>query len=536
MTKRIYFSLFILGILVLLPVTSMQSSPGYMDADYYFAGGVRLAEGNGFSELVLWNYLDDPDGVPHPSHGYWMPLASLIAASGMILAKMNSFYAAKVGFLIIAGLLPPVTAALAYSIHAHKEKAIFSGLLAAFPIFYMAYLGTTDTFAVYILLGVVWFILLGLLNKYRQFEGVSYYRYILYSVALGLCSGLMHLARVDGILWFLLGLLSIVMVGYRNERPIIFARRYAMPVFVFILGYFLVMGPWMIRNMTVFGTPLAPGGIRAIWLTEYNDLFTYPAEIITFQRWWSTGLEEIVRSIYVAFSQNLQTLLFVQGLIVLAPLIVLGMWHLRNDIRIKVGFLAWMTTFVIMSFVFIQVGWRGGYFHSGAALQGLFWALIPVGLEAFVQWGVRVRDWDTHNATKVFRGGIVIMVIILTIFIAWRRVIGSGLIDPVWNQSSQLYERLENELLALGASENDIVLINNAPGYYATNNRPAISIPNGDINNSLEVAHRYGGRYLLLEKDHPQGLADLYQNPTDLSGLDYLLTFESAHIFFIEAK
>ena len=29
-----------------------------MDADYYFSGGVQLAQGKGFSEPYLWNYFD----------------------------------------------------------------------------------------------------------------------------------------------------------------------------------------------------------------------------------------------------------------------------------------------------------------------------------------------------------------------------------------------------------------------------------------------------------------------------------------------
>ena len=44
-----------------------------MDAEYYYAGGIRLAEGDGFTENFLWNYLDNPVGLPHPAFTYWMP-------------------------------------------------------------------------------------------------------------------------------------------------------------------------------------------------------------------------------------------------------------------------------------------------------------------------------------------------------------------------------------------------------------------------------------------------------------------------------
>src|ERR1044071_5600910 len=72
MNWRHYAILFGIGLIVPFTVSRFQSLPGYMDADYYFSGGVQLAEGHGFTEPYLWNYLDDPVSLPHPSHTYWM--------------------------------------------------------------------------------------------------------------------------------------------------------------------------------------------------------------------------------------------------------------------------------------------------------------------------------------------------------------------------------------------------------------------------------------------------------------------------------
>ena len=65
--------LFILSLLLAIFAASFQDAPGYMDADYYFLGGQNLAAGNGFSEQILWNYLDDPNGLPHPCLLYTSP-------------------------------------------------------------------------------------------------------------------------------------------------------------------------------------------------------------------------------------------------------------------------------------------------------------------------------------------------------------------------------------------------------------------------------------------------------------------------------
>jgi hypothetical protein len=534
-TKRLYLLLFLLGILVLIPIAYFQSTPGYMDADYYFAGALRLVEGAGFTELVLWNYLDDPAGLPHPSHAYWMPTASLLAFLGMVVFQGNSFNSATIGYLLIAGLIPPLTAALAYTITNRRENAIYSGVLAALPVYYLAYLSTTDTFAIYMVLGALWFLLVGTITKYSSEIDTNIIVYGLIFV-LGVISGLMHLTRADGVLWLAFGLLYIILLRQKNESKFRSFRNFLIAFAFLVLGYLLIMGPWMGRNLSAFGTPLSPGGLNILWLNDYDELFSYPASILTFQRWWDSGLEKILHIRIHASGQNLQTALAVQGGIILAPLIILGMWHYKGDMRIKLGFVAWLITFLVMTVVFAEVGWRGGFFHSGAALQPLFWALAPVGLDSFVNWGARVRGWNVEQARIVFRTGVIGLLIILTVFIAWGRVIGSSTYDPVWEKDANKVLMIESVLSSLGATPENVVMVNNAPGYYAKNVRPAISIPNGDEQTALAVARRYGAHYLLLEENHPQGLDDLYELPNDLPGLDFLLTIENTHIFRIEPK
>ncbi|NMC14985.1 MAG: hypothetical protein GYA34_19125, partial [Chloroflexi bacterium] len=114
MKKFDYLALFVLEIVIILVVGSFQKSPGYMDAEYYYSGGIRLAEGYGFSEEILWNYLDDPQGLPHPSHGYWMPLASILSAIGMIILNKVSFNAGKIVLILIASFIPIVTTAISF--------------------------------------------------------------------------------------------------------------------------------------------------------------------------------------------------------------------------------------------------------------------------------------------------------------------------------------------------------------------------------------------------------------------------------------
>ena len=74
MNWRVYLTLFTFGLISLCIPAIFQQYPGYMDADYYYSVGLQIINGFGLNELVLWNYLDDPAGLPHPSNAYWMPL------------------------------------------------------------------------------------------------------------------------------------------------------------------------------------------------------------------------------------------------------------------------------------------------------------------------------------------------------------------------------------------------------------------------------------------------------------------------------
>jgi hypothetical protein len=161
------------------------------------------------------------------------------------------------------------------------------------------------------------------------------------------------------------------------------------------------MGPWLLRNLALFGGPLGPGGSRALWIREYDELFTYPASLLTFDRWAASGWAVILKARMWAAGLNLQTALAVQSLVFLAPLVLWGAWRLRSDLRVRIGALAWLLTFTAMTLVFPYQGARGGFFHSGAALQPLR-AFSPVGLEACLAWAGRLRSWNIPQAHGSF--------------------------------------------------------------------------------------------------------------------------------------
>jgi hypothetical protein len=523
MIARDYLVLFLLSLVVLIVVACLLPVPGYMDAEYYYAGGLQLVTGEGFTEPYLWNYLNDPDGLPTPSHAYWMPLASLLSALGMFVSGSKLFAAARSVFLLLGATVPLVTASLAYALNPNRQGAILAGLLAVFSGFYLPVMTTTDTFAIYMLLGGIFFLLLPRLeNSSSLWPGLI----------LGILTGWMHLARTDGIIWFAAAILAVIALGMRQKHTggSTQNRSLILQLGAIILGYVLVMGPWMLHNLSVFGTLLSPAGTRPFWLVSYDDMFSYPASQLTFERWRTSGA--IGKNILWALGINLQRTLAEQGMIFLLPLILMGLWSKRGDSRLRIGLFLWTLTLVVMTIVFPLAGARGGYFHSSAAFLPLFWAVVPLGLEMLIGFFTRLRGWHLEPAWKVFGYALVGFAVLLSSFVILGKVTGSA--DPAfsWIGRERKFEQIGKLLPNYGATSDDIVVITDPPGYYVATGHPGIPIPNGNVALVLAVAEKFHARYLLLESHHPLGLENLYNDPQNPPiGLCYLFRVDDTYIF-----
>ena len=525
MTWRNYLLLAVLGLAVAALVAAFQPAPGYMDADYYYAGGLQLVNGHGFTEPYLWNYLDDPAGLPHPSNAYWMPLASLLAAAGALLFGPGSWSAARIGFLTVAAAIPPLTAALAWSFTSRRALALTSGLLAVFSAFYLPFLPITDTFGMYMLLGAVFFLILS-----RSSFLATRRSLLINSCLLGGIAGLMHLARADGLLWLLLAFAAVPL--FRKPGQSLASILYSL--LSVLAGYLLVMGPWFARNILVFDAPLAPGGSKMLWLTSYNQLFSYPASQLTFASWGQSGFLAILKARLWSLGLNLANTLTVQGEVFLLPLVGLAVWHLRKNRRVQLAGLAWILTLGAMTIAFPFAGARGGFIHSGAALQPVWWAVAPLGLERAIEWGGRKRNWNVARAGKVFRSILVGLAIIMTAIIVWGRVMG-GSGGQAWGQENDAYSQMDRYLVSQGAAAADVVIVANPPGYYLASGNPSIAVPDGDVDTLLTVARRYGAHFLILEDGSiPENLTPVYENPIGQPDLIYLGEVEHARIFFIQ--
>ena len=515
MSWRIYTILFLLGLVVTSSIASLQDLPGYLDSDYYYVGGLQLVEGKGFTEPFLWNYLDDPAGLPHPSHTYWLPLSSILAAISMFVTGQHTYAAARLIFILIAATIPLLTAKLALDITGRRDLSLTSGLLAVFSIYYMPFMPVTDNYGPYMLLGGLIFLLI---KKER------WWAFLL----MGLLAGLMSLARSDGLLWLGLLGLSSLWRATETDQPI----KNKIQSFVFsgallVVGFLVVMGPWYARNIALFGSPMAPGGSHILWLTNYNDTFAFPANQVNISSWLEAGWGEALKVRWWALRINLLNAFAAQGGILLFPFILIGYWQVRHDIRAKLAATGWLILLSVMTLLFPLTGARGGFYHAGAAFQPFWWALAPLGLYQAVEALNRRNLFTAEHAGKVFQGMLVLVCVLLSGMIVQLRIL-----QPGWQPEEELYVKVEQFLVDHGASPEEIAIVRNPAGYYIVSRRPTIVIPPGGPETILVLAVHYGASYFVLE---PGGVLEeyqeIYENINMKPGLEYLGEVDDARIY-----
>jgi len=505
MSRAKWIALLVGGILVYGLAGWWIASPGYMDADYYTATARELVRGHGLTEPFLWNYLDDPQGLPHPSHLYWMPLTSFVAAAGMGVVG-EGFRGAQLPFVILAAGLPVATAALSLRTVGRPRLAWLAGCLALFPGFFLPYFVTTDNFVVFAYTGgiALW---LTAESSGRPSSGLW--------LALGAAVGACHLTRADGVLLLVPALWSAIRLP----------RGRGLALGSLLLGYAGVMAGWWIRNIAVTGFLFSPGVGRTLWLTGYDELFAYPGSLLNPLHLWSGGLGQILEIRLWALGENLKTLLAVDGLVFLLPFMVLGAWQMRRHPLVSAAALYFCLLLLAMSAVFPFAGARGGTFHSTAALMPLLWTLAPVGLEAAVAWGARVRRWNLEQAQRVFGGTAVVAAAALSVGLFVPKVIGPRPDLPRWDSGRRNYVEAAGVLAGLDV-EPGVAAVNNPPGFYLASEIPAVTIPNGTVETLHQVVEEFGVRWVLLDANRPAGLAGLYANPGSVPWLETSASFE----------
>jgi len=459
------------------------TQPMYTDAYYHFNAATRLARGDGFVEDYLWNYLDAPVELPAPSHRYWMPLTSMLAALGMAaVGAPDDYDAAQAPFILLAAGAALVAYETTRMLGGNRRKAWIAGLLTASGGFFAPRWGAIDTFAPYAVIGSLALLCSG--KALMRREGHSRYW-----VLAGCVAALGHLTRPEGLLVFISvcfaafpagGLVDLIR---RRERAVCLK-----PLLLVSVSYLLVMLPWFLRNVTALGLVVPTGGLHGIGFSQYDELFRYSAAAVP-----ALALDNVILRLlevrWTAALHGIATFIAVEGLIVLAPFMLIG-WWLRRGHPLLRGFSALaIGVHVTMILGFPLQSYHGGLFHAVAALFPFWMALGVLGLDAAVDWvALRRRSWNAEQAKRVFSIAALGFGALISLWIAHSSKVDDG------QEMPSIYTELR-ALLPSGAR----VMINDPARLYYHLGRGGVTIPSESVEHVPEIAERYGIDYLVLE-------------------------------------
>jgi 4-amino-4-deoxy-L-arabinose transferase-like glycosyltransferase len=474
-------------------VYGLVQAPNYTDAYYHYNAAARLAAGQGLTDTYLWTYIGTPpadEAGVFPAFVYWMPLTAITAALSMTLTGSTAFWAAQlpnVGLVVVMAL---AAFWLGARLGGTRRHAWLAGLLALFSPFFVRYWGTTDTFALYGAVGAWALIALGLAWE-RWLAGQR--AWPLWAAA-GVLSGAGYLTRPDGLLLPAVAALLLLIGLWRMSRQGARLRSFAAASVVYAAAFAVVLAPWWLRNVNALGTPMPLGGTQSVWFTMYDDLFRYPPDASLSRFWEAGGLSLLLRTRWTAFagesgllSGNLGTFLAVEGMIVLVPFMLWGVWRLCRTPLLAPFLWFALGIHTAMTLVFPFPGYRGGLLHAVAALVPWWAALGVVGLDAVVAAiARRRRRWRAAQAQRVFGAALVGIAVVFSLVIGMR---GRAVAD-----TPALYTALHNTLPADAR-----ILLNDPAALYYHTGRSGFALPNNEATTLLALAERYDAAYVLLE-------------------------------------
>ena len=479
--------LFVVALAVRVAISMLFADPAYPDALYYANLGRELAAGGGFSVDYIWNFVEVGGALPEqgvlpiPSNAHWMPLAAVVQVP-FIWAFGPTPEASAMPFWLAAAATAPLTYFIGRDAGMLTWQAGAAGLLVAVPAGVTPFLGQPDNFAIYMFLGAlaVWLCARGLRGHRWSFA------------AGGLVVGLAFLSRNDGVL---LGVPFALAFLYDLARRPRLSRIGWGPALACAGGFVLVVAPWLLRQLDVFGSisPSSAGG-RILFITEYRELYSVTTAT-TLDSFLGQGLGAIIESRLGGLWDALLIFVASPMLVLLVPFLLVGIWVLRRSSDFIPWYLYAVSLFLFTALVSAVHVPFGAFIHSAVALIPHAYLLAMAGIAAVVGWiAARRPDWDAPRASRNIALMIVGVILTVSAFAthstleAWRRE-RDGRADVLAK-------------LAEVADATDVVMSPDAGAYQYHGDWAGIVTPDDPLPVVEEALRLYGVRWLALEGAH----------------------------------
>ncbi|MEO5705320.1 MAG: glycosyltransferase family 39 protein, partial [Candidatus Limnocylindrales bacterium] len=396
--------------------------------------------------------------------------------------------------ILIGATAAPLTWLIARDAGARPIVGVAAGVLSAIPGAATVFMVQPENFAILhpLVAATLWLTARGLKGDSRSFAFA------------GFLAGLATLARNDGIL--LAGAIGLVWItdrvrawrGRRGNRS--WTHTDARPPIPLLAAvgaftlFMLVMGPWWIRQLAVFGSisPTSSTGV-ALWIrdiSEWNSITANPSLTSFLAQGWGAIIGSRIDGLVAALGNFA---VFIASVVLLPFLFVGALARARSR-----DFGPWFTyTFIAFAgatFLYPLHVPGGAFIHTAIGLAPHAAILSVEGILIFVGWlGRRRRAWDAGPAESLFVWAIVAL------------VIGSAIIftSPVqrgWDASRQPRIALAAELERQGVPKEDRLLSIDAGGFKYWTGHPGVVTPDDPIEIIESVARAYGTRWLIVER------------------------------------
>jgi Dolichyl-phosphate-mannose-protein mannosyltransferase len=506
-TSHPYISIMGVSLAVRLVTALFFTQPGYMDAYYYYMVAANLHDGAGLTENFIWNYLYIPDAVVHPGNLYWMPLTSIVIWLSFSVFGV-SFFASQVPFIILSSVLVAMGYYVGNDIFNSRRYAWGIAGFMLLTAVYFPYWVVPDNTCLFAVTSLA-----ALIFAYKALRG-SVYSY----AATGFFVALSYLTRADALL--LLGAIGLAgLIALWQDRRTGQMGRTIGGLFLMVAVLVICISPWLARNLMVTGSPLQPGTSKAIFLREYNDLFTYvqPLNLAYYLNqfnpspnwgWWP-----IVFSKLQALGYNLLLVgrpTFFAG----APLLAIGLICRQRGIpgmkplwkeRDYLPFICYgLALYFLLSLIFTFPSTRGSVMHSSGGLLPFIFGAMIAGLDIVVGWAGKIARPKAEQGRRMFYTFALLLA-------AFALSLGFMVKMQVeWNDHYYNYSAISRWFADNGLS-NRVVMIVDPPGFEYASGQRSIAVTADPVETDLAVAKKYGASYLVVEKARPSVLDGLYK-------------------------
>lgn len=476
--------LFMLALAVRVLFALVVVFPPLDDPAYYLQVARNLCGGEGFHIAVIWSHLYPFASVDHPSGELWMPLAS-VAICGSWLLFGESWRAAQLPGVVAGAALPGLTYLLGVRAMGGARQLSLAAALFLTVNGMLAYQSTagdsTSLFAA-LITGAMVLLVPRPAGHGRAATSASAKAGMQALAVAGALTGLAYLARAH----------AVVLAGcwvadwlWRRSRGCA-ARA---EVLAFVGVFVLVILPWSVRNLLVFGSltpPLAGMGLFLVHADGYLALPPAPGLM--------TVLEHLEEALIVRLEAARVGLRSVLDLLVFpfALPALLGAFSLaRHAAALRLALLYACALYLAAVLLTPVPSLTGSYYHSSASSV----PVLALGYAQVVLWLARLTGtllrWPRLPLWPLWAG--VLALALVQSCLAWAAV------GARHRQEAGQFAAVREWLASRPDASTDTIMTTQPSTLHYLTGLPAVVLPAREPPERVaETMRRYGARYLVV--------------------------------------